>query len=244
MADGNGNGNGAPGRGETRDLGTGGARASDADPVRGTQAAQTAAAVMVPAVEPLASGFQREEVDAAVRGEAGGYVSPVDPRGVAVATETAARLVEEFGERVLEWKHFRDEVTVVVEPSALLDVLGFLRDVAGFGLLSDLSPCDWLDRERKRFSVNYHVTKLVPGAPRLRVQVWVNEGETVPSAIPVYPTADWHEREAFDFFGIEFSGRQGLRRLIMPEDWVGYPLRKDYPMGGEPVKFTNSLREI
>jgi NADH-quinone oxidoreductase subunit C len=210
------------------------------DPVLGTQADQTAHATLAPA--PLESGFQREEVDAAVRGEA--YVSPIDQRGVAIATEAAARLVEEFGDRVLEWKNFRDEITVVVPPEAIVEVLTFLRDMAGFALLSDLSPCDWLDKRDKRFAVSYHVTRLVAGAPRLRVQVWVDEGESIPSVIPVHPTADWHEREAFDFFGIEFTGRQGLRRLIMPDDWVGHPLRKDYPMGGEPVKFTNSLREI
>jgi NADH-quinone oxidoreductase subunit C len=188
------------------------------------------------------SVFQREEVDAAERGA--GYVSSVDPRGLAIATETAARLVEEFGEAILDWKNWRDEVTVIVAPETLERVLLFLRDTAGFALLSDISPCDWLDRGDKRFSVSYIVTKLVPGAPRLRVQVWVDEGESIPSAIPVYPTADWHEREAYDFFGIEFTGREGLRRLIMADDWVGHPLRKDYPIGGEPVKFTNSLREI
>jgi NADH-quinone oxidoreductase subunit C len=87
------------------------------------------------------------------------------------------------------------------------------------------------------------------GAPQLRLRVWVDEGESVPSVMGVWPTADWHEREAFDFFGIDFIGedgkrRAGLKRIIMPEDWEGHPLRKDYPMGGEPVKFTNSLREL
>jgi NADH-quinone oxidoreductase subunit C len=78
----------------------------------------------------------------------------------------------------------------------------------------------------------------------VRVRVWVDEGVSVPSVVGVWPTADWHEREAFDFFGIEFTGRDGLRRLIMPDDWVGHPLRKDYPIGGEPVKFTNAGREL
>jgi len=211
--------------------------------VAGTQAEQADASVLAPAATPLEASFQREEVDAAVRGEAG-YVSDVDPRGLAIASEAAARVVEEFDEHVQDWKVFRDEVTVVVTPPALPDVLRFLRDTAGFALLSDISPCDWLDRHEQRFAVSYVVTKLVAGAPRLRVQVWVDEGESIPTVIPVYPTADWHEREAWDFFGIEVTGREGMRRLIMPDDWVGHPLRKDYPMGGEPVKFTNSLREI
>ena len=198
------------------------------------------------ATDALESSFQREEVDATVRGE--GFTGGADTRGLAVATEAAARLVEEFGAKVLDWKVFRDEVTVVVDAAAIVELGTFARDTLGFRLLSDLSPCDWLDRRAesyaKRFSVAYHLTKLEPGAPRLRLQLWCDEGEDVPSVMGVWPTADWHEREAFDFFGIWFSGRAGLKRIIMPDDWEGHPLRKDYPLGGEPVKFTNSLREI
>lgn len=216
-------------------------------------------AIASAAARAAGSDFDREDVDAAVRVDglgagdrAGGadhvgYVSHIDPRGLTVSTETAARLVTEFGDRVLSWKVFRDEVTVVVAASALLDVMTWLRDSAGWGLLSDISPCDWLGSEHehpKRFAVNYHVTKIADGAPRLRVQVWLDEDEPVASVMGIYPTADWHEREAYDFFGIVFEGRAGLRRLIMADDWVGHPLRKDYPIGGEPVKFTNSLREI
>ena len=190
------------------------------------------------------STFQREDVDAALRS---GYHSHIDPRGLAAASETAAHLVTEFGPRVQAWKTFRDELTIAVDADAIVDVLTWLRDTAGWALLSDISPCDWLgsDHEHpKRFAVNYEVTKIADGAPRLRIQVWLDEGETVESVLSVYPTADWHEREAFDFFGIVFTGREGLRRLIMADDWEGHPLRKDYPLGGEPVKFTNSLREI
>lgn len=193
-----------------------------------------------------ASGFQREEVDAAERSD-DSFVSHVDPRGLAIATDTAGRLVEALPGVVRDWTIFRDEVTLVVDPGDLTRVATWLRDDAGFAMLADLTPTDWLGSSTggsKRFCVNYHVLKLVVGAPRLRLQVWLNEDETVPSLVDVWPTADWHEREAFDFMGIEFTGREGLRRLIMPEDWVGHPLRKDYPLGGEPVKFTNSLREI
>lgn len=192
------------------------------------------------------SAFQREEVDAAVRAVEGGYVSDVDPRGLAIASETAAQLAEHFGARVLDWKLFRDEVTVVIEPADLVAVAEWMRDSAGFALLSEVSACDRLGSTQphpRRFSVSYHLTRLVAGAPRLRLQVWVDEGQAVPSLVAVYPTADWHEREAWDMFGIEFEGRAGLRRILMDDEWVGHPARKDYPMGGEPVKFTNSLRE-
>jgi NADH-quinone oxidoreductase subunit C len=90
----------------------------------------------------------------------------------------------------------------------------------------------------KRFSVSYHLLALRRGTPRLRVQVWVDEGETVPSVVPVWPTADWHEREAWDLFGIRFDGHPNLVRILMDDDWEGHPLRKDYPIGGEPVRFS------
>jgi NADH:ubiquinone oxidoreductase subunit C len=89
-----------------------------------------------------------------------------------------------------------------------------------------------------RFSVNYHLLALRDGAPRVRVQVWVEDGETVPSVVSVWPTADWHEREAWDMMGIPFEGHPNLVRILMEDDWEGHPLRKDYPLGGEPVRFS------
>jgi NADH:ubiquinone oxidoreductase subunit C len=90
----------------------------------------------------------------------------------------------------------------------------------------------------KRFSVSYHLLALAAGAARIRLQVWVDDGEEVPTVVPVWPTADWHEREAWDMFGIRFTGHPNQERILMPEDWEGYPLRKDYPIGGEPVRFS------
>jgi NADH-quinone oxidoreductase subunit C len=192
-----------------------------------------------------ASPLQREEIDAAERGTKPSDM--VSHSGLAIATQTASQLVTYLGDGAHEWRVYRDEVTVTVAPSALVKAATWLRDEAGFALLSDISPCDRFGSEHehpKRFNVDYVATKLVQGAPRVRVRVWVDEGEDIPSLVSVYPTADWHEREAFDFFGITFTGREGLRRLIMPDDWVGHPLRKDYPIGGEPVRFTNAPREL
>jgi NADH:ubiquinone oxidoreductase subunit C len=92
-----------------------------------------------------------------------------------------------------------------------------------------------------RFSVSYHLLRVVSGArdaPRLRLQVWFEEGETVPSVVDVWPTADWHEREAYDLMGIVFDGHPNLTRILLEDDWEGHPLRKDYPLGGEPVRFS------
>jgi NADH-quinone oxidoreductase subunit C len=93
----------------------------------------------------------------------------------------------------------------------------------------------------KRFSVNYHLLALRKGAPRVRVQVWLDDGEPVQSVVPVWPTADWHEREAWDLFGIRFEGHPNLTRILMEDDWEGHPLRKDYPLGGEPVRFSDEV---
>jgi NADH:ubiquinone oxidoreductase subunit C len=90
----------------------------------------------------------------------------------------------------------------------------------------------------RRFSVNYHLLALREGAPRVRLQTWIDDGDTLPSVISVWPTADWHEREAWDLMGIRFDGHPNLERILMDDDWEGHPLRKDYPIGGEPVRFS------
>ncbi len=125
--------------------------------------------------------------------------------------------------------------------SATSDVAGYYgmptgRDTGspgsqGLSRLPELRP-------PKRFAVNYHLLALADGAPRVRVQVWVDDGESVPSVVPVWPTADWHEREAWDMMGIRFDGHPHHARILMDDDWEGHPLRKDYPIGGEPVRFS------
>ena len=92
----------------------------------------------------------------------------------------------------------------------------------------------------KRFSVSYHLLTLADAPRRVRVQVWVDDGEAVPSVVPVWPTADWHEREAWDLMGIPFEGHPNLTRILLEDDWEGHPLRKDYPIGGEPVRFSEA----
>ena len=92
----------------------------------------------------------------------------------------------------------------------------------------------------QRFALNYHLLALLPGAPRVRVQVWLTDGEEVGSVVSIWPTADWHEREVWDLMGIPFAGHPNLARILMEDDWEGHPLRKDYPIGGEPVRFSSA----
>jgi len=93
----------------------------------------------------------------------------------------------------------------------------------------------------KRFAMNYHLLALRRGdARRVRVQVWLDDAESLPSVVSVWPTADWHEREAWDMMGIPVADHPNLARILMDDDWEGHPLRKDYPIGGEPVRFSNA----
>ena len=90
----------------------------------------------------------------------------------------------------------------------------------------------------KRFAVAYHLLRVSEAPERVRVTAWLDDGEEIDSVVGVWPAADWFEREVFDMFGIVFRGHPNLVRLLMPEDWEGHPLRKDYPVGGEPVRFS------
>ena len=94
------------------------------------------------------------------------------------------------------------------------------------------------DAKPHRFVVSYHLLKLDDEPERVRVQAWLDDGQEIDSVISVWPAADWYEREAWDMYGISFRGHPNLVRILMPDDWEGFPLRKDYPLGGEPVRFS------
>jgi NADH/F420H2 dehydrogenase subunit C len=114
----------------------------------------------------------------------------------------------------------------------------------GFAMLLDLGAVDYLNRS-PRFDVVYHLLRLAPkqttiqeiGRPvRLRILCGVDEGQSLPTATDLWKSADWAEREVYDLFGIRFDGHPDLRRIQMPNDWVGHPLRKDYPMRGPALE--------
>jgi NADH-quinone oxidoreductase subunit C len=133
------------------------------------------------------------------------------------------------------------EFTIVVPADHLVEVATFLRDdpELEFAMLSWIAGVDWLPRE-PRFEVVYGLLSLSRNA-RLDLKVEVGEDNPrVPSVTAVWPTADWHERETYDFYGIEFTGHPDLRRILLPFDWVGWPLRKDSPLGYEEVAFTHN----
>lgn len=141
--------------------------------------------------------------------------------------ETAGALSSRFGDAVREVIRFRDEVTTLIDRNRLVEVATHCRDELGYNYLSDVSATDWLDRA-PRFDVVYHLTSFLHWN-RFRLKVQVDDGERVPTVIPVWRAANWGERELWDLFGIEFDGHPDLRRLLLPDGWIGHPLRKDYP---------------
>ena len=147
------------------------------------------------------------------------------------------------------------ELTLVAPRERIVEVMTALRDQFGFQQLLDLCGVDYPDR-RERFEVVYHLLSLTRNA-RLRVKVSTDEVQPVPSIIAVYPAANWFEREAYDMYGMLFSGHPDLRRLLTDYGFEGHPLRKDFPMTGyvevrydeeqrrvvyEPVKLTQEFR--
>jgi len=128
---------------------------------------------------------------------------------------------------------FRGEVTVIVYREHIRPLAEFMKsdpDLA-FTYLSDVTGVDRFPIE-PRFELNYHLLS-IPRRDRIRLRVRLSgEDAVIDSVVPVWPTANWHEREIFDLLGVRFEGHPNLKRMFMPEDWEGYPLRKDYPVEG------------
>lgn len=131
------------------------------------------------------------------------------------------------------------EITFYLQRDQLQAILWAVRDdpALRFELLSSLAGVDYGLGVPRRLHVVYELTSMTYRR-RIRLEVATDvEDPYVPTAVPVYPTADWHEREAYDMFGVVFAGHPALTRILMPDDWDGYPQRKDYPLGGIPVEY-------
>ncbi|MDQ1713458.1 MAG: NADH-quinone oxidoreductase subunit [Frankiaceae bacterium] len=168
---------------------------------------------------------------------------PVETDAAEAFTRIADLIAERLPDTVERVVQDRGELTLYVARERLVDVLRLCRDHQDlrFELLSSVSGVDYLGHpaqtdERRLHSV-YHLTSMTYRR-RIRLEVAVTVDDPhVPSATGVYPTADWHERETWDFFGIVYDGHPGLTRIEMPDDWDGHPQRKDYPLGGVPVEY-------
>jgi len=151
-------------------------------------------------------------------------------------------LQEEFGAELIE---FRNEVSLVVTPEKNVEVLSALRDRFGFDFLIDVTAVDYWPQETPRFHLVYQLLSVQHSSELLRVRVPLDgNGPNVRTSEKIWPSANWYEREVFDMFGIRFEGHSDMRRIIMPHEWEGHPLRKNYPLGYEEVEFSFNFDEI
>lgn len=158
-----------------------------------------------------------------------------------VLSEVAQSIQERLG---AEREDFRDQAIFFVLPERIVEALRILRDDFGFNMLSDLTAVDYWPQEAPRFHLIYQMRDLSRNLlVTLRVPLAGSQPQ-MPTVEKLFPNANWHERELWDMFGIVFQGHSDLRRIIMPSDWEGHPLRKDYPLGYEEVQFTFNAQEI
>lgn len=146
----------------------------------------------------------------------------------------AFALKEQFPEEVIEIKDFRGQVSVIVKPDRIKAILQWLKEQQGFNHLQDICGVDYYP-EKPRFEVVYSLYSIWRRL-HIRVRAKVEEENAeIDSVTELWSGANWHERECFDMFGIRFIGHPDLRRILTPEDWYGYPLRKDYPLRGKEL---------
>ena len=173
-----------------------------------------------------------------------GVIETLDAHGETTLVVDPSRLLEACA-------HLRDELgfNVLADVSAVdylgwatQGVAGYIGTAAGRDLNRPAAQGYARRPEPKptRFAVVYHLLRMADDVARVRLEVWLEDGQAVASVVPFWPTADWHEREAWDMMGIPFDGHPNLARLLMDDDWEGHPLRKDFPIGGEPVRFSEA----
>jgi NADH-quinone oxidoreductase subunit C len=149
----------------------------------------------------------------------------------AMAEHPALKAIAGLGPEALSAAIFnRNELTLTVDPGRLVAAASALRQ-AGYNFFEDMTAVDWIPAS-PRFQLSYHLLSLAR-KERIRLRVFVDEtNPSVESITSLWPGANYYEREVFDLFGIRFQGHPNLRRILMPDDWEGHPLRKDYPVEG------------
>lgn len=154
----------------------------------------------------------------------------------------AATLRDELSpDAVIAATYDRQQACIEVAPQRVRDTLAFLKDAQGheYNFLCSVHGCDYLPAT-PRLGVHYELMNM-RRVERLRVKTRVDVDDArLPSVVELFPTAEFQEREVFDMFGVEFSGHPDMRRILMPEDYEGFPQRRDFAVGGEPVMFTHN----
>ena len=158
---------------------------------------------------------------------------PPDPLKAAVPSRAVDRLRAEKADAVTDVSYHAGQALVRVPSRRLIEVLGYLRDHDDlrFDYLSNLTAVHWPKNEPP-FELVYHLYSIAK-RHRLTIKTAIAEGEEAPTVTTLWPTANWHEREVFDLFGIRFAGHPDLTRILLTDEWVGHPLRKEYPLEGK-----------
>lgn len=180
----------------------------------------------------------------------------LQPMGLS-SNDVAEKVKAKFPTQVIEVVEFRDQVSVIVKKDQIVAILRYLHDdpLLIMDHLQDLTAVDYAKKKDIRYEVVYSLYS-IRYRYRIRVRAQVPESDPkIDSVVSIWAGADWHERECYDMFGIIFTGHPDLRRILMPEDWEGFPLRKDYPLKGpefekdwvgftDVVKRSKELREF
>jgi len=160
---------------------------------------------------------------------AAGHAAPKPPAVMATTpweSDLTSQLKEHFGEQILECLSYLGQEFLIAKPEAVIPILDYLKLDADFDYLVDVTAADYPNRP-ERFDLIY-VLYSFSRNQRIRVKTRIPDGFKPQTAVTVHATANWLEREVFDMFGIEFAGHPDMKRILLPEDWQGYPLRKDY----------------
>jgi NADH-quinone oxidoreductase subunit C len=161
---------------------------------------------------------------------AAGHTPPKPPPGMVTTpweSELTAKLRERFGESIREFVSYVGQNFLVAELGAVAHILEYLKVEEDFDYLVDVTAVHYPKRE-KPFDLVYILYRFPPQNERIRVKTYLAEGEQPPTATGIFAAANWLEREVYDMFGIEFAGHPDMKRILLPEDWQGFPLRKDY----------------
>ena len=197
---------------------------SEAPPPAGGEAAVPPAKPAVPPAKAAAEAAKPAPPKPAA------HPAPPKPPATMAATpwqsDLAKEIKDRYGDRVTETSTYLGQNFIVAKPEAAVSVLEFLKLEADFDYLVDITAADWPKRP-ERFDVVYIVYSFARNE-RVRIKTYLAEGAKLETSVGVHLTANWLEREVFDMFGIEFEGHPDMRRILMPEEWQGYPLRKDY----------------
>lgn len=157
-------------------------------------------------------------------------------------SEALQEVRKRLGNAVIDEIHAFNELTLEVERDHIIEVLTILKETPnpGYEVLIDLTAVDYLE-PIVQTKVVYLLQNPV-NFERLRIATWIKRGEKLPSITRLWEGADWYERELYDLFGIHFEGHPDMKRILMPNDWIGHPLQKDFPLMEEPVQFKHGVK--